>query len=129
VSAETYRYDYPKHRLLTRKEFTFHVARYFGFALQILGFGLGVGILGYHFIARLGWIDSFLNASMILGGMGPVDTLHSAAAKVFASCYALFSGLAFIGIASVIFTPFAHRILHRFHLDQEDRAQSRKIDD
>jgi hypothetical protein len=66
---------------------------------------------------------------MILSGMGPVDTLHSPAAKVFASCYALFSGLAFIGIASLIVAPFAHRILHRFHLDREDRAQSRKLGD
>jgi disulfide bond formation protein DsbB len=127
--AETHLYEHRKHRLLTRKEFAFRVARYFGFALLILGFGLGIGIFGYHFVARLGWIDSLLNASMILGGMGPVDTLHSTAAKVFASCYALFSGLAFIGIASLIVVPFAHRILHRFHLDQEDRAQSRKLGD
>jgi len=56
---------------------------------------------------------------MILGGMGPVDPLHSLAAKIFASCYALFSGLAFIGIASLIVAPFSHRILHRFNLDKE----------
>ena len=70
-------------------------------------------------IAVLNWIDSLLNASMILGEMGPVDLLHSSAAKIFASCHALFSGLAFIGIASVIIAPFAHRILHRFNLDKE----------
>jgi hypothetical protein len=70
-------------------------------------------------IAVLNWIYSLLNASMILGGMGPVDTLHSSAAKIFASVYALFSGLAFIGIASVIIAPFAHCILHRFNLDKE----------
>jgi hypothetical protein len=64
-------------------------------------------------------VDSLLNASMILGGMGPVDTLHSTSAKIFASCYALFSGLAFIGVASLIVAPFAHRLLHRFHLDQK----------
>jgi hypothetical protein len=121
--------EHRKHRLLTREEFVFRVARHFGFALQILGFGLGIGILGYHFVAGLAWIDSLLNASMILGGMGPVDTLHSTAAKVFASFYALFSGLAFIGIATLIVAPFAHRILHRFQLDQEDRAQSRKLGD
>jgi hypothetical protein len=56
---------------------------------------------------------------MILGGMGPVDVLHSSAAKIFASCYALFSGLVFIGIASLIVAPFVHRILHRFDLDKE----------
>jgi hypothetical protein len=56
---------------------------------------------------------------MILGGMGPVDQLHSSTAKIFASCYALFSGLVFIGIASLMVAPFAHRILHRFNLDYE----------
>jgi hypothetical protein len=66
----------------------------------------------------LSWIDSLLNASMILGGMGPVDPLQSTAAKVFASCYALFSGLAFIGVAGVMLAPFAHRLLHRFHIQQ-----------
>ena len=78
---------------------------------------LGVGVLGYHFVAHLGWIDSLLNASMILGGMGPVDPLRSAAAKLFASGYALFSGLAVIGIAGVMLAPFAHRLLHRFHIE------------
>ena len=116
-----------KYRLLTRGEFALRVARQFGFALQILGLGLGIGILGYHFVARLDWIDSLLNASMILSGMGPVDILRSRAAKVFASGYALFSGLAFIGIASLIIAPFAHRILHRFQLDWEDHAKSRKL--
>jgi len=66
----------------------------------------------------LSWIDSLLNASMILGGMGPVDQLQSNAAKLFASFYALFSGLAFIGIASLMVAPFAHRLLHRFHVDE-----------
>jgi hypothetical protein len=77
---------------------------------------LEIGVLGYHFLGGLSWIDSLLNASMILGGMGPVDPLHSSTAKIFASCYALFSGLAFIGIASLIVAPFAHRLLHRFHV-------------
>ena len=78
---------------------------------------LGIGVFGYHYLGGLNWIDSLLNASMILGGMGPVDPLHSDAAKIFASFYALFSGLAFIGIASLLVAPFAHRFLHRFHLE------------
>jgi hypothetical protein len=76
-----------------------------------------MGVVGYHSIGGLSWIDSLLNASMILGGMGPVDPLHSNAAKLFASFYALFSGLAFVGIASLMIAPFAHRLLHRFHLE------------
>jgi hypothetical protein len=67
-------YEQRKHRLLPRKEFGFRVVRHFGAALYVLGSALAIGILGYHFIARLDWIDALLNASMILGGMGPVDS-------------------------------------------------------
>jgi len=83
----------------------------------VVGVALGIGVVGYHWLAELPWIDSLLNASMILGGMGPVDPLHSTAAKVFASVYALFSGLAFIGIAGFILAPFVHRLLHKFHVE------------
>ena len=108
----------PKHYpLLTRVEFAKRVGRRFVLALLVLGMALGIGVFGYHYLGGLSWIDSLLNASMILGGMGPVDPLHSDAAKIFASCYALFSGLAFIGIASLLVAPFAHRFLHRFHLE------------
>jgi hypothetical protein len=107
-----------KHRpLLSRVEFAKRVGRRFILALLVLGVALGIGVLGYRYLGGLNWIDSLLNASMILGGMGPVDPLHSDAAKIFASCYALFSGLAFIGIASLLVAPFAHRFLHRFHLE------------
>ena len=82
-------------------------------------FGLGIGVLDYHLIARLSWIDSLLNASMILGGMGPVDPLKTDAAKIFASSYALFSGVAFIGIVSVLLAPFVHRLLHRVHAEEQ----------
>ena len=105
--------------LLSLIKFTERVIRHLIVALFFLAVGLGIGVLGYHFLGQLNWIDSLLNASMILGGMGPVDPLHSSTAKIFASCYALFSGLAFIGIASIIIAPFAHRILHRFNLDKE----------
>jgi hypothetical protein len=112
-------YEHRRQPLLSRAKFTKRVIRHFILALLVLAAGLGIGVLGYHCLGELNWIDSLLNASMILGGMGPVEPLHSSAAKIFASCYALFSGLAFIGIASVIIAPFAHRILHRFNLDKE----------
>jgi len=112
-------YERGKQPLLSAARFAKRVIRHFILAFLVLAAGLGIGVLGYHCLGELNWIDSLLNASMILGGMGPVDTLHSSAAKIFASCYALFSGLAFIGIASLIVAPFAHRILHRFHLDKE----------
>src|SRR5215471_2390388 len=108
-------YEHRKQPLLSRAEFRKRVGRHGLVALGVLVFGLGIGVLGYHFIAHLGWIDSLLNASMILGGMGPTDALRSDAAKIFASLYALFSGLAFVGIVSVLIAPFVHRMLHRIH--------------
>ena len=91
-------------------------------ASTVLAFGLivialAIGVVGYHGFEGLSWIDSLLNAAMILGGMGPVDLLHHPSAKLFAAWYALFSGLIFIGIAGVLFAPILHRILHRFHLE------------
>ena len=112
-------YEHRTQPLLSLAKFTKRVVHHLILALLVLAVGLGIGILGYHFLAELNWVDSLLNASMILGGMGPVDPLHSSTAKIFASCYALFSGLAFIGIASLIVAPFAHRLLHRIHLDKE----------
>ena len=111
-------YEHRTHPILNRAEFTKRVARHLMLALIILALALGIGVVGYHYLGELGWLDALLNASMILGGMGPVDPLLKPAAKLFASCYALFSGLAFIGVASLLLAPFAHRLLHRFHLDE-----------
>jgi len=109
-------YEHRDAPLLSWAKFLRRVGRHFLLALFVIAIALGLGVFGYHWLARLGWIDSLLNASMILGGMGPVDPLHSKAAKIFASFYALFSGLAFIGIAGLMLAPFAHRLLHRFHI-------------
>ncbi len=81
---------------------------------------LFIGIAGYHWIAGFDWTDSFLEASMILGGMGPVNRLETRAAKLFASGYALFSGLIFIAVMGIVLAPITHRILHEFHVDEED---------
>ena len=112
-------YEPKHHPLLSRVEFAKRVGRRLVLALFVIAVALGIGVSGYHYLGKLDWIDSLLNASMILSGMGPVDQLHSNAAKIFASCYALFSGLAFIGIASLLVAPFAHRFLHRFHLGEK----------
>jgi hypothetical protein len=88
-------------------------------AAGLIIISLSIGILGYHYIAGLAWIDSLLNASMILSGMGPMGELHSNAAKVFASCYALFSGLVLVTATGIILSPMFHRVLHRFHLEQK----------
>jgi len=83
---------------------------------------LAIGVVGYHWIGELGWVDAILNASMILTGMGPVDPLRTAAGKLFASAYALFSGLVFLTGSGIMLAPFAHRVLHAFHLPDEQPA-------
>ncbi|MEI8351388.1 MAG: hypothetical protein WCG36_03645 [bacterium] len=81
---------------------------------------LSMGMVGYHQIAGLAWIDSFENAAMILGGMGPVDQMATTAAKLFAGLYAIFCGLMFITIMGIVMAPILHRVMHRFHLADED---------
>jgi hypothetical protein len=91
-----------------------------GHALVAVGFvivSLLIGVVGYHWLERMSYVDSLLNASMLLGGMGPVGELHTVAGKLFASAYALFSGMVFLVVAAVLFAPVIHRFLHRFHLE------------
>lgn len=90
-------------------------------ASLVVGGWLLVGVAGYHFLARLGWVDSILNASMILSGMGPVDTLSTAASKLFASAYAVLSGVVFLSTSAILVAPVVHRLMHRFHLQQPDK--------
>lgn len=111
-------YEHRKQKLLTRAEFALRVVRHVAVASGAVFVALSVGILGYHFIAKLRWIDAFLNAAMILGGMGPVDTLQTTGAKLFSGLYALFAGVLFIGICGVMIAPFAHRLIHRFHIEE-----------
>lgn len=112
-------YEHRSQELLPRPLFAKRVLRHTASAILVGCAALGIGIAGYHFLGHLSWVDSFLNASMILGGMGPVDLLKSSAAKIFAGAYALFSGLLVIGVAGVVFAPFIHRLLHHFHIEDE----------
>ena len=89
-------------------------------ALGVIAFGLSIGICGYHFIAGYNFVDSLLEASMILGGMGPVRELPDDASKVFASVYALFSGVVVIALMGIMLAPVAHRVMHKFHIDEKD---------
>jgi hypothetical protein len=90
-------------------------------AFLFLIFSLGIGIWGYHYFMRLGFADSLINASMILSGMGPVDHAETDAAKIFASFYAIYSGIAFISSMAFLFLPVLHRFLHIFHLDIQEK--------
>ena len=106
--------------LLPRVRFIRRLARSAFVALALIATSLLIGIFGYHFIARLGWVDAFLNASMILSGMGPVDEIRGNAAKIFAGCYALFSGIVFITTAGLLLAPLMHRLMHKFHLESKE---------
>ncbi|HEY8122006.1 MAG TPA: hypothetical protein VII78_11860 [Myxococcota bacterium] len=105
--------------LLPRRTFLRRVASFAASALALVGFSLALGASGYHWIGGLPWVDSVLNAAMILTGMGPVDRMTTTAGKLFAAGYALFSGLAFITIVAVLFAPIVHRFLHALHLEEE----------
>jgi hypothetical protein len=104
--------------LLSRRAFFARLAQSACLGLLIIVLSLGIGMIGYHGFESLPWVDAFVNAAMILSGMGPVATLQTDAGKIFAGCYALFSGLALITIIGVIFAPVFHRFLHKFHLEQ-----------
>ncbi len=117
-------YEHRRDRLVPRSVFYRRVAKNGVVALAVVLVSLGIGILGYRVTEGLPWIDALLNASMILGGMGPVAELHTAAGKLFASVYALFSGIAFLSVAGILFAPVLHRFLHKFHLESEGRERS-----
>lgn len=106
--------------LLPREKFWRRWLAYAALSFGILCISLGIGVLGYHLLEGLSWVDALLNASMILGGMGPVNPLQTTAGKVFASFYALFSGIVFLVIFGVLIAPVAHRLLHIFHLQAEE---------
>lgn len=109
-------YEHRSTPLISRIEFFFRVLRHGLFATGVVLAALAIGILGYHGFEKMPWIDAIVNASMILGGMGPVNTLGTVGGKLFASAYALFSGIVFIGVMGIVLAPFVHRLLHRFHL-------------
>jgi hypothetical protein len=106
--------------------FFLRMARYLAMSGSLIGGSLVVGILGYRTLGGLSWIDSLLNASFILTGMGPVDQMKTDVAKLFASGYALFSGVVFISAVGVLLTPGFHRLLHHFHMDLEEAASGHR---
>ena len=110
-------FEHHKKPLGSRRDFVLRQLKYACFSLLILVSSLGIGTAGYHLLANLSLVDSFLNASMILTGMGPVDKPETVAGKLFASFYALFSGVAFLTFIGVLFAPVYHRFLHKFHLN------------
>ena len=121
-------YEHHSEPLLSRAAFYARWLRHALVAFGLVMAALGIGVLGYHFTEGMPWIDALVNASMLLGGMGPVNELHTTAGKLFASAYALFSGLFFIVVAGVLFAPVFHRFLHRFHLELEPSSKDDDTD-
>ncbi len=109
--------------LLPRKVYYRRLARHAALGLTVIVVSLGIGMAGYHSFEKLPWVDAFVNAAMILSGMGPVATLQTDGGKIFAGSYALFSGLTLIAILGIIFAPVVHRALHKFHLEDEGRSR------
>ena len=106
--------------LLPTGAFLFRLTRYALFGGGLIFGSLLLGTLGYRWLADLAWVDALLNASFILTGMGPIDPMRTTAAKLFATAYALFSGVVFLTSVAVIMTPAVHRLLHRFHVTGEE---------
>ena len=116
-------FEHKSEPLLPRRAFLSRLATSAAIGMAIVVVSLLIGMVGYHGFERLSWLDSFLNASMLLGGMGPTSPLQTPAGKLFAGLYALYCGFAVLAVAGLIFAPVFHRFLHRFHLEGERRQK------
>ena len=112
-------YEPKTRRPLARPVFVRRLVLHTLIALGLIAFSIAVGMAGYHSFEHLPWLDAFLNASMLLGGMGPVNAPVTDAGKLFAGIFALYAGLVFIVTAALLFTPLLHRLMHRFHWDDK----------
>ncbi len=112
-------FEKPNDALLPRPSFYVRVIGSFGTTLIIVAFSLAMGSAGYAYFGGLDWVDALLNAAMILTGMGPVDRMVTTAGKLFATFYALYSGIAFLSMMAIMIAPILHRFLHRFHLEED----------
>lgn len=119
------KYEHFRQPVIPRAAFLLRIVWHALIALSIVLVSLGIGIVGYHEFEDLSWIDATVNASMILGGMGPMNQLHTNAGKLFASFYALFSGIIFLVAIAVLLAPVVHRFLHRFHIDFASESSAR----
>ena len=114
-------FEHRSEPLLDRPAFLRRLVGSTSLGLGLITLSLYIGMLGYHVFERLTWIDSFLNASMLLGGMGPIEQPQTYAGKLFAGMYALYCGLAVIVVAGLIFAPVIHRLFHKFHVERGPR--------
>ena len=116
-------FEHKGEEILSRSEFLLRLLRSVCFTLLIVAVSLAIGSAGYHHFEGLEWVDSLLNASMILTGMGPVNPMQSVSGKLFATFYALYSGIAFLSVMAILLAPVIHRAMHRFHLDDGEEGK------
>ncbi len=116
-------FEHHSQAVLPRRAFLIRLGRFAGAALMLVVVSWAIGILGYRALEGMSWIDATLNSAMLLGGMGPVDPLHTEAGKLFASFYALFAGIVFLVAVGVLIAPILHRFLHQFHLAEDKRDE------
>ena len=112
-------YEAKVHPLIPRERFVRRVLLHFAAALAVLSVSLALGMVGYEYFEHLPWRDAFMNAAMLLGGMGPVNSPMTDGGKIFAGLYALYCGLVFLIVVAIIITPVVHRVMHKFHWDSE----------
>jgi hypothetical protein len=117
MARRVFDYESRKQPVASRRRFVRRVVASLAVAALIVGLSLLAGMLGYAYLEGMSWIDAFLNAAMILSGMGPVDQLKTSAGKLFAGCYAIYSGVVVLVASGIVLAPIAHRIFHRFHVD------------
>ena len=122
IAQRHFRYEHRSQPLLPRRHYLRRLVWHGLLGLALIFASLAIGILGYHVLEGFSWLDSLLNASMILGGMGPVNELRTNAGKLFASFYSLFAGIVFLVIAGIIIAPAVHRFLHRLHLEAGENS-------
>lgn len=108
-------YEHHSARPVSRRRFVQRLVVHLSVAMVVVAGSLAMGMCGYRYFEGLPWLDAFLNSAMLLGGMGPVDELHTPGGKFFAGLYSLYCGLVFLVTAGLLLTPVVHRILHTFH--------------
>ena len=114
-------FEHKRKALQSYPKFLARLGRYFLIALLLIILSVLIGCMGYHYFGNLKWVDAFYNSCMILTGMGPATEMQSGAAKIFASFYALYSGIAFLSTIVIILAPVVHRFMHAFHMEEQDK--------
>jgi hypothetical protein len=120
-ASRHWHYEHRREPLASRGVFVRRLLAHGGVGVGIIAVALAIGMVAYRLTEGMAWIDAFLNATMILGGMGPVAELRTTGGKLFAGMYSLFSGVVFLAVVGVMFAPLAHRLMHRLHMEDEGK--------